>query len=89
MRVRTFKDHFVILDEAQNATFDELKMVLTRLGMGSKFVIAGDPAQSDLRESGLMQIIRSLEHLDGIGVVEFTSDDVLRHPLVQQIINIL
>jgi phosphate starvation-inducible protein PhoH and related proteins len=87
MRGRTLADAFVILDEAQNATAEQLKMFLTRLGLNSKMVINGDVTQIDLPvRSGLRDAARRLGSLDGVGVVELTETDVVRHPLVAQII---
>ncbi|MDP6685619.1 MAG: PhoH family protein [Candidatus Omnitrophota bacterium] len=89
MRGRTLNDSFIILDEAQNSTPDQMKMFLTRLGFDSKTVITGDATQSDLpqgKESGLNQVQRILEHIKGIKFVHFTGGDVVRHALVQEII---
>jgi phosphate starvation-inducible PhoH-like protein len=89
MRGRTLSDAFVILDEAQNATADQLKMFLTRLGSGSKMVVNGDITQVDLpsgARSGLRDAARRLGGIDDVGVVELTETDVVRHPLVSKII---
>ena len=89
MRGRTLNDAFVILDEAQNATSDQLKMFLTRLGSGSKMVVNGDVTQVDLpsgARSGLRDAARRLSGIEDIGAVELTDVDVVRHPLVAQII---
>ncbi|MFC1624099.1 PhoH family protein [Candidatus Omnitrophota bacterium] len=89
MRGRTLNDSFIILDEAQNSTIDQMKMFLTRLGFDSKTVITGDATQSDLpsgKESGLNHVRRILKHVKGIRFVQFTGEDVVRHPLVQEII---
>ena len=88
MRGRTLNDSFVILDEAQNSTVEQMKMFLTRLGYNSKAVITGDVTQSDLegRRSGLAHALGILQDVQGIGIVEFTEKDVVRHPLVQKII---
>ncbi|HET9028967.1 MAG TPA: PhoH family protein [Candidatus Aquilonibacter sp.] len=89
MRGRTLNDAFIILDEAQNATADQLKMFLTRLGAGSKMVVNGDVTQVDLphgARSGLRDAAHRLAQLDDIGVVELTETDVVRHPLVASII---
>lgn len=89
MRGRTLKNSFVILDEAQNATCEQMKMFLTRLGEGSTCVVNGDITQIDLptgRTSGLVQALSILRDVPGISVVRFSSDDVLRHPLVQRIV---
>lgn len=89
MRGRTFSNAFVILDEAQNATMTELRMLLTRLGDNSRFVLAGDTDQSDLyldEQGAFEEICRRLEDIDGIGYMELTSQDIVRHPLIQKII---
>jgi phosphate starvation-inducible protein PhoH and related proteins len=89
MRGRTLNDSFVILDEAQNTTSEQMKMFLTRLGFGSKAVITGDVTQIDLpsnTRSGLVEVAHILQGIDGIRVVHFTEKDVVRHPLVQEII---
>ena len=89
MRGRTLDDSFVILDEAQNSTSEQMKMFLTRLGFGSKAVITGDVTQIDLprgRFSGLEEAPRILEEIEGIALVYLTEQDVVRHPLVQEII---
>ncbi len=89
MRGRTLNDAFVILDEAQNTTPEQMKMFLTRLGFESKAVITGDVTQIDLpdnRRSGLNEAIGILSHIPGIAFRYFTEVDVVRHPLVQQII---
>jgi phosphate starvation-inducible PhoH-like protein len=90
MRGRTLNDSFVILDEAQNATSDQMKMFLTRLGFSSKAVITGDVTQTDLPEgktSGLIEAKEILSDIAGIRFVYFSRDDVIRHPLVQEIID--
>jgi phosphate starvation-inducible PhoH-like protein len=89
MRGRTLNDAFVILDEAQNTTSDQMKMFLTRLGFGSKAVITGDITQIDLpagRVSGLVEAMRVVGNVEGIAFVRFDDRDVVRHPLVQQIV---
>lgn len=89
MRGRTLDDAFIILDEAQNTTREQIKMFLTRLGFNSKMVITGDITQIDLpdeRKSGLVDAIRVLKNIDGIAVSRFTEKDVVRHRLVQDII---
>jgi phosphate starvation-inducible PhoH-like protein len=89
MRGRTLSDAFVILDEAQNATGDQLKMFLTRLGAASKMVVAGDVTQIDLpfgNRSGLRDAATRLSDIDDVGVVELDESDVVRHPLVARII---
>jgi phosphate starvation-inducible PhoH-like protein len=89
MRGRTLNDSFVILDEAQNTTSEQMKMLLTRLGFDAKAVVTGDPTQTDLppeRTSGLLEALRVLEGVEGIGFMRFTEADVVRHPLVQSIV---
>jgi len=89
MRGRTLNDSFVILDEAQNTTSEQMKMFLTRLGFNSKAVVTGDVTQIDLpagKKSGLVEALEVCGKIDGIGVAQFTEKDVVRHNLVQQII---
>jgi len=89
MRGRTLNDSFVILDEAQNTTSEQMKMFLTRLGFNSKAVITGDVTQIDLpagKKSGLIEALEVCGKIDGIGIAHFTEKDVVRHNLVQQII---
>ncbi len=89
MRGRTLNDSFVILDEAQNTTSEQMKMFLTRLGFGSKAVVTGDITQIDLpagRTSGLIEAMKVVSHIDGISFVYFDERDVVRHKLVQQIV---
>ncbi len=89
MRGRTLNDSFIIMDEAQNSTLEQMKMFLTRMGFGSKSVITGDITQVDLagdKGSGLIQIQKVLEDVKDIKFVYFTEKDVVRHPLVQEII---
>jgi phosphate starvation-inducible protein PhoH and related proteins len=89
MRGRTLNHAFIILDEAQNSTAEQMFMFLTRLGINSKAVITGDETQVDLppqKRSGLIEAHRALKHVDGVAIVEFTKRDIVRHPLVQRII---
>ena len=89
MRGRTLNDAFVILDEAQNTTSEQMKMFLTRLGFGSKAVVTGDITQIDLpnlRMSGLIEALKVVRDVEGIGFVYFDDKDVVRHKLVQQIV---
>jgi phosphate starvation-inducible PhoH-like protein len=89
MRGRTLNDAFVILDEAQNTTSEQMKMFLTRLGFGSKAVITGDVTQIDLptgRASGLVEAMKVIGHVEGIAFIHFDERDVVRHSLVQQIV---
>jgi phosphate starvation-inducible PhoH-like protein len=89
MRGRTLKSSFVILDEAQNTTPQQMKMFLTRLGEGSRMVINGDPTQIDLPggvSSGLEEAVRLLKGVQGIGHVAFAASDIVRHPLVARIV---
>src|ERR1700689_871979 len=89
MRGRTLNNAFIILDEAQNSTAEQMFMFLTRLGLSSKVVITGDTPQIDLpahKHSGLLEAERALRGVEGIALIEFTRRDVVRHPLVQRII---
>ncbi len=89
MRGRTLNQAFIILDEAQNSTTEQMFMFLTRLGINSRTVVTGDETQIDLpshKQSGLLEAHRALRHIEGIAIVEFTKRDVVRHPLVQRII---
>jgi phosphate starvation-inducible PhoH-like protein len=90
MRGRSLKNCYIVLDEAQNTTIEQMKMFLTRLGEGSRAVVTGDLTQVDLPSpgrSGLVDAVRILQNVDEIAVTEFTSDDVVRHPLVKKIID--
>ncbi len=89
MRGRTLDDSFIILDEAQNTTPEQMKMFLTRLGFNSKIVVTGDITQIDLpdgRHSGLIEVLQVLKHVEDIDIIRFTEKDVVRHKLVQSII---
>ncbi|MBD2774856.1 PhoH family protein [Iningainema tapete] len=89
MRGRTLNNAFVIVDEAQNTTPSQMKMVLTRLGFHSRMVITGDMTQNDLpphQQSGLVTALQILKHVEGIAFCEFSQKDVVRHPLVQRIV---
>jgi len=89
MRGRTLDNSFIVLDEAQNTTPEQMKMFLTRIGFGSKAVVTGDITQIDLpgsTKSGLKDVLALLEDVEGIGTTMFTNKDVVRHPLVQRII---
>ena len=89
MRGRTLADAFVILDEAQNTTAEQMKMFLTRLGMSSRAVVTGDPSQIDLQRgatSGLVNAVNVLQGVKGIEMTRFSAVDVVRHPLVARII---
>jgi phosphate starvation-inducible PhoH-like protein len=90
MRGRTLNHAFVILDEAQNTSTEQMKMFLTRLGLGSKAVITGDISQIDLpkgQQSGLIDAQKVLKNVQGIAFSTFTSADVVRHPLVARIVD--
>ncbi|MDO5713569.1 MAG: PhoH family protein [Tissierellia bacterium] len=90
MRGRTLDGAYVILDEAQNTTNEQMKMFLTRLGYGSKAIITGDITQVDLprgKQSGLKSVLKILKDVNGIGIVYLTRNDIVRHPLVQRIID--
>lgn len=86
MRGRTFNDAFIILDESQNCTYEQLKMAVTRLGHNTKCVINGDPAQSDLPNSGLKAIIGALASIDDVGVVRFSAAEVERSEIVKKVV---
>ncbi len=91
MRGRTLNNAFVVIDEAQNCTYGQLKMLLTRLGWHSTMVLTGDPDQSDLLPgiSGLNQVARRLETLEDVAVIRLTQADVVRHPLVGEMLSVL
>lgn len=91
MRGRTLNNAFVVIDEAQNCTFGQIKMLLTRLGWHSTMVLTGDPDQSDLLPgiSGLAEIAARLEPLDDISVVRLRDEDIVRHPLVASMLSVL
>lgn len=90
MRGRTLNDAVIVLDEAQNTTTHQIKMFLTRLGMNAKMIVTGDATQIDLPRSvtsGLLHVMRVLKNVDGIGRIEFEKKDIVRHPLVQRIVD--
>ena len=90
MRGRTLNDAVIILDEAQNTTKHQMKMFLTRLGVNAKMIVTGDATQIDLPrsvQSGLMQALRILRGVKGIGIIEYVKKDIVRHPLVQRIVD--
>jgi phosphate starvation-inducible PhoH-like protein len=90
LRGRTLNDSFVILDEAQNTTPEQMKMFLTRLGFGSQIVVTGDVTQIDLprgERSGLIEVSQILDEIDDISFVQFSEQDVVRHKLVQHIVS--
>ncbi len=90
MRGRTLNNAFIILDEAQNTTSEQMKMFLTRIGFNSKAVITGDITQVDLpkgKASGLIETLAILDNIEGIRFVRFSKDDVVRHRLVMKIIS--
>lgn len=90
MRGRTLNDAIIILDEAQNTTRHQMKMFLTRMGMNSRMIVTGDLTQVDLphtTQSGLLQAMRILKGVEGIGVIEYGKKDIVRHPLVQRIVD--
>ena len=89
MRGRTLSNAFIILDEAQNTTSEQMKMFLTRMGICSRVVVTGDITQTDLpagRKSGLAEAVQLLRNIAGIGIVELTAKDIVRHELVQRIV---
>ena len=90
MRGRTLNDSFIILDEAQNTTIDQMKMFLTRIGFGSKAVVTGDITQVDLprdKTSGLRHALKILTDMEGVGITQFHKGDIVRHPLVKKIVH--
>lgn len=91
MRGRTLNNAFVVIDEAQNCTYGQLKMLLSRLGWHSTMVVTGDPDQSDLLDgmSGLADIAERLERVPGVGVVRLSQSDIVRHPLVAKMLGVL
>jgi phosphate starvation-inducible PhoH-like protein len=91
MRGRTLNNAFVVVDEAQNCTYAQLKMLLTRLGWHSTMVVTGDPAQTDLlpEMSGLATIADKLEEVDNIGIIRLQQEDIVRHPLVASMLTVL
>jgi phosphate starvation-inducible PhoH-like protein len=90
MRGRTFENAFIILDEAQNATQEQTEMALTRFSYGSKMVLTGDPGQTDIpKDSGLKWAAAALDGVEGIGKYQFTSKDIIRHPVVQRVVDAL
>ena len=89
MRGRTLNEAFIILDEGQNTTIAQMKMFLTRMGMGSRVVVSGDVTQTDLpphAQSGLNDALTRLKHIQGVSVVRLTKADIVRHRLVQDIV---
>ena len=89
MRGRTLAHAYVIVDEAQNATRLQMKMILTRLGEGARMAVTGDPSQIDLpslRDSGLAHAVSILDGVEGVAVARFSAADVVRHPLVERIV---
>lgn len=91
MRGRTLNNSFVVIDEAQNCTYGQLKMLLSRLGWHSTMVVTGDPGQSDLLDgmSGLSEISRRLDALPNVAVVNLSQSDIVRHPLVAEMLDVL
>ena len=92
MRGRTFTKSFIIVDEVQNASYEQIKMALTRLGEGSKMVVTGDPAQSDLKgdlAGGFDTILKKLHNIDNVAQQHFTNADIVRHKTIAAILNAL
>ena len=92
MRGRNFHNSFIILDEAQNATFEQLKMFITRIGWNSKAVINGDVDQTDLlkkEQGGLEEFLDRLDNVSGVGIAELTEDDIIRNEIISKILNAL
>lgn len=91
MRGRSLNYAFILVDEAQNATIPQLKMLLTRMGQGSRIIITGDPTQIDLpnkEQSGLLRVVNLLQNMEGVGIVYLSRDEIVRHPLVQKIVEV-
>ena len=89
MRGRTLENSFIILDEAQNTTSEQMKMFLTRLGFNSKVIVTGDITQTDLpdgKQSGLREVVKILKNIDDIAIIKLSDRDIVRHRLVQKII---
>lgn len=86
LRGRNFDDAVCIFDEAQNATTAQLKLYLSRLGQNAKIIVAGDPQQTDLRDSGLLNVVDRVETIPGVGVIRFNKESIIRHPLVAAIL---
>jgi phosphate starvation-inducible protein PhoH and related proteins len=87
LRGVTFKNVIVLLDEAQNTTPEQMKLFLTRLGEGSKFIITGDTSQSDIKgKSGLMDAIERLKDISKVDTIEFLNSDIVRHPVIEKIL---
>ena len=90
MRGRNFHDSFIVADECQNATYDQLKMLLTRIGMNSKMILTGDVSQSDLHrhvQGGFYSMINALDNINGIGISRLDNSDIVRNPIIGQIIS--
>lgn len=87
MRGRTISDPFIIVDEAQNLTYDQVKMTLTRMGIGSKMVLTADMTQIDVQKSGISEIEKILGNVEGVSFVYLTGEDIVRHPIVSRIIS--
>ncbi len=83
---RTFKKSFVLCDEAEDASFEQLKMLLTRIGIGSKLVVSGDTTQPEVDASGLLECMRLLKDCEDFGIVGLNSDDIMRHPRIRDIL---
>ena len=86
MRGRTFSNSVIILDEAQNVTVSQMRMFLSRLGDGSKIIVNCDSTQSDIRDCKLMDFVKALESVRGIGIVRFDDSDIVRHPLISKVL---
>lgn len=90
MRGRTFSDSFIIVDEAQNCSLEQLKLAMSRIGEGSKMVITGDPEQSDIKHKNCYaKVVEGMKCLDGIGVAEFSEEHIVRHPQIAKVLNAL
>ena len=90
MRGRSFHNAFIVADECQNASYDQLKMLLTRIGMDSKMILTGDVAQSDLqfdRQGGFLRLMQVLDGVDGLGIAELESTDIVRNEIISRVIS--
>jgi len=87
LRGRSFDNAICIFDEAQNATLSQIKLFVTRFGANSKIIITGDPNQSDIHNSGLMNVVSRLETVGGVGIIRFKNDSIVRHPLISEVLD--
>ncbi len=88
MRGRTFRNTFIVADEMENCTVDQMLMLLTRFGEGSKMVVTGDPYQSDIKGDTLNNSVKRVNGVSGIGIIKFTKSDIIRHPVVKNVLKV-